>query len=141
MGRRVGLDTELHKPERLRVASAELAAALRAGQVEVEIVCALFLTRTCSIYHFRLQMLVCIRCCGSTLNTCSSASLGTSHQQLVDELRRSLAAAELRRGASSIEALAERLGFSNRNAFQRAFRRYTGLSPAQYRDRFRSRPC
>lgn len=28
-----------HRPERLRVASAELAAALRAGQVEVDIVC------------------------------------------------------------------------------------------------------
>lgn len=66
------------------------------------------------------------------------SALGTSHQQLLDDLRRTLASVELRHGQAPISDVADRLHFASRSAFQRAFRRYTGMSPSEYRTRFNS---
>jgi AraC-like DNA-binding protein len=56
----------------------------------------------------------------------------TSFQQVRDRLRRDVAVSALARGDASIEALSERLGFSEPSAFHRAFRRWTGATPRSY---------
>ena len=64
---------------------------------------------------------------------------GTTHKQLVDELRRSLALRLLCDEEQPIGEVSYRLGFSHVNAFHKAFKRWTGETPAQYRDRQRVR--
>jgi AraC-like DNA-binding protein len=56
----------------------------------------------------------------------------TSFQQVRDLLRRDVAVSALARGDASIEALSQRLGFSEPSAFHRAFRRWTGATPRAY---------
>ncbi|MFB9930424.1 AraC family transcriptional regulator ligand-binding domain-containing protein [Amycolatopsis halotolerans] len=58
---------------------------------------------------------------------------GTSIGEIRDGVRRDAAIASLSRGDESIEKLAQRLGFSEASAFRRAFRRWTGRTPADYR--------
>jgi AraC-like DNA-binding protein len=58
---------------------------------------------------------------------------GTSYQRLLDELRCASACHHLKHSDDSIDRVAERVGFASRAAFQRAFRRYTGKSPSEYR--------
>jgi AraC-like DNA-binding protein len=60
-------------------------------------------------------------------------ALGTSYQQLVDEVRRDVATRQLREGQLSISEIAFLLAYSEVSAFHRAFRRWTGQSPAEYR--------
>jgi AraC-like DNA-binding protein len=50
---------------------------------------------------------------------------------LLDEARCHIACAELRRGITIVE-LTARLGFSEPSAFNRAFKRWTGMTPAKY---------
>ena len=59
----------------------------------------------------------------------------TSFARLVDDVRRDLSVARLERldGDPDLEALARRLGCSDARAFARAFRRWTGTSPAAFR--------
>jgi AraC-like DNA-binding protein len=51
---------------------------------------------------------------------------------LLDETRRRIACDELRRSDVSIREVADRLGFSEPSAFTRAFKRWTGKTPAKY---------
>jgi AraC-like DNA-binding protein len=55
---------------------------------------------------------------------------GTSFQELVAETRRRLAEELLGDGLHSISEVAFMLGFSEPSAFHRAFRRWTGTTPA-----------
>lgn len=57
----------------------------------------------------------------------------TSYQQLKDAVRRDAAIAGLAEGHEPIAELAARLGFSEDTSFHRAFRRWTGTTPAAYR--------
>ncbi|MEW6269128.1 MAG: AraC family transcriptional regulator ligand-binding domain-containing protein [Thermodesulfobacteriota bacterium] len=57
--------------------------------------------------------------------------IGTSFAALREELRRDLAIALLGRGVR-IPDVAERLGYSEPSAFQRAFKTWTGTSPGRY---------
>ena len=61
------------------------------------------------------------------------AEEGLSFKQLRDRELRKLAEAALYRD-EKIAAVAESLGFSDESAFAKAFRRWSGLSPAQFRD-------
>ncbi|WP_371998878.1 AraC family transcriptional regulator ligand-binding domain-containing protein (plasmid) [Tistrella mobilis] len=61
------------------------------------------------------------------------ASSGMSFRLVRDELRRDLACSLLRRTELSLADIAERLGFSEPSAFQRAFRQWTGQPPARWR--------
>lgn len=57
----------------------------------------------------------------------------TSYRELVDEVRRDLALRHLARPGTSATDVAFLLGFSEPSAFTRAFRRWTGQPPAQFR--------
>lgn len=56
-----------------------------------------------------------------------------SFHGLVDEVRYRLARQRLADPACSIQTIADGLGFANPSAFTRAFRRWSGMSPAQFR--------
>jgi AraC-like DNA-binding protein len=61
------------------------------------------------------------------------ADAGTSLRELVDDARRHAAIEVLGRGDVSITELAFLLGFSETSAFDRAFKRWTGKAPADFR--------
>lgn len=63
------------------------------------------------------------------------AALGLSYQDVVDEMRRETAERLLDDPTLSIAEIAYLLGYSERAAFHRAFRRWLGITPQQYRDR------
>jgi AraC-like DNA-binding protein len=58
---------------------------------------------------------------------------GTSFSQVLDAIRKELALTYLRQTQNSVLYISERLGFSEQSAFQRAFKRWTGSTPRQYR--------
>ena len=63
------------------------------------------------------------------------AAEGTSHSTLVDEVRRSLALKYIRDAGVTVGEIAYLLHFTDATAFHRAFRRWTGETPTQYRKR------
>ena len=65
------------------------------------------------------------------------AERGASYRELLDEARRSLALERVNDADASFEELASALGFGDVSAFYRAFRRWTGSTPAAYRTRAR----
>ena len=58
---------------------------------------------------------------------------GTSFARLVDEVRRERAEAFLRANDVSVAEVSWLVGFSEQSAFTRAFRRWTGSSPTEFR--------
>ena len=60
---------------------------------------------------------------------------GTTFKRLLDDVRRELAERALISEEVGIAEIAERLGFAEPAAFHRAFKRWTGLTPADYRER------
>jgi AraC-like DNA-binding protein len=58
---------------------------------------------------------------------------GTTFQQLKDACRRDAACEALRRGDQSINSVARQLGFSDPSAFHRCFKKWTGVTPGEYR--------
>ena len=58
---------------------------------------------------------------------------GTSFQQLLEDTRKNLAASYLRHTEYSISEVAFLLGFSELSSFHRAFKRWYGHNPQQYR--------
>ena len=63
------------------------------------------------------------------------AQAETSYVQLVDETRKDLALRYIEDPARSSTEITFELGFSAPSAFTRAFKRWTGLSPTEYRER------
>lgn len=61
------------------------------------------------------------------------ASEGVSPSQLIDEARCRVACAELSRMDHSVKQLADKLGYAELSSFHRAFKRWTGKTPAGYR--------
>lgn len=57
---------------------------------------------------------------------------GTSHQELLDDVRNGLARSYLTEGKLGITEVAFLLGFSDASAFHKAFRRWTGRSPGDW---------
>src|ERR1700730_11639323 len=60
---------------------------------------------------------------------------GATYQGIKDQLRRDLAISYLSHSDSSVMDIALELGFSERSAFHRAFRKWTGASPGEFRRR------
>lgn len=65
-------------------------------------------------------------------------SRGTSVSELVDEARRAIAIDAIANSSRPIKEVADRLGFSEPSAFHRAFKRWTGETPAELREKRRS---
>jgi AraC-like DNA-binding protein len=60
---------------------------------------------------------------------------GTSFRQLTDDVRHKLATEHLHGGSLTVQEVAFALGYTDLANFRRAFKRWQGLSPSQYRDR------
>jgi AraC-like DNA-binding protein len=75
-----------------------------------------------------------LRCSARTLQR-RLAALGTSHRELLDDIRRERSVQLLGQQQLSVADVAARLGFSETSAFFRAFRRWTGTSPQGFRQR------
>ena len=58
---------------------------------------------------------------------------GTSYQRIKDGARRDAAIAFLNNPALTVSDVAELIGFSDPSAFHRSFKRWTGVSPGEYR--------
>ena len=58
---------------------------------------------------------------------------GTSHQELLDEMRRELSIHYLQERHMAVCEVAFLLGFSETSAFHRAFKRWTGTTPGEFR--------
>lgn len=63
------------------------------------------------------------------------AADGTSFQAIKDALRRDIAIRRLQTGDTSIEAIAQDVGFSSAASFHKAFLKWTGATPSSYRRR------
>ncbi|WP_444920285.1 AraC family transcriptional regulator [Microbulbifer sp. CnH-101-G] len=63
---------------------------------------------------------------------------GNSWQDIKDSVRRDMAVYQLKQQETAVAEIAERLGFSEPSAFNRAFKKWTGLAPGAYREKFRS---
>lgn len=59
---------------------------------------------------------------------------GVSFLDIVEEVRKSLALHYIRRNSSSVKEIALILGYAESSGFVRAFKRWTGRTPADYRD-------
>lgn len=57
----------------------------------------------------------------------------TSHHELLDQMRKDLAIRYLNEPAMALCEMAYLLGFSERSAFHRAFKRWTGTTPSEFR--------
>lgn len=64
---------------------------------------------------------------------------GQSFQAIKDQLRRDMAIDRLSHTAKSVADISTELGFSEASAFQRAFKKWTGASPGEYRQRVHQR--
>ena len=60
---------------------------------------------------------------------------GTSYQDIKDQLRSDLAIDLLCHSAHSVDEIGAQLGFQDASAFHRAFKRWNGLQPGEYRQR------
>jgi len=65
-------------------------------------------------------------------------ALGVPARALMDNARRAACVRLVATTSETIEAIAAKTGFSHRSSFQRAFRRWTGHGPAQFRRLFAS---
>lgn len=63
----------------------------------------------------------------------------TTYQDLLEEIRRGLALQYVGAGSSPLATVARELGFREASAFSRAFRRWTGATPRDYRTMARRR--
>lgn len=59
--------------------------------------------------------------------------LGRSANDLLADIRMTLAANELKKSSLSVAAVAETVGYQSEAAFQRAFKSHTGVTPSQWR--------
>jgi len=65
---------------------------------------------------------------------------GTSYQKLKDGVRSDLVKELLAKPEVAIADIAERAGFTEPAALSRAFKKWTGLTPAQYREEKINKP-
>jgi AraC family transcriptional activator of mtrCDE len=69
----------------------------------------------------------------ATLVRLFNDSLGRSPNDLLTDIRMTLAAGELRTSGQSTGAVAEAVGYQSEAAFQRAFKQHMGVTPARWR--------
>lgn len=59
---------------------------------------------------------------------------GTSYIKLLNNIRKDLAASYLKDKSVSIDEIAYFIGFSETSAFHRAFKKWTGFTPCEFRE-------
>lgn len=62
---------------------------------------------------------------------------GTSFRQLLQEYQLQIAMRELESGQRPLPLVAQRCGFADAAGFREAFKRWTGMTPREYRVQFR----
>lgn len=62
--------------------------------------------------------------------------LGTSYQVILDSLREQIAKTDLIHSTLTVNAIAERLDYSDARSFRRAFKKWTGLTPYDFRKQY-----
>jgi len=62
--------------------------------------------------------------------------LGTRYQVILDSLREQIAKTDLINSTLNVSAIAERLDYSEARSFRRAFKKWTGLTPDEFRKRY-----
>lgn len=87
-----------------------------------------------TILHIAKQLRMSPRTLGRRLEV-----EGTTFSELLDTLRHSMATRYLREHDMAIPDIALLTGFAQTNAFHRAFRRWTGMTPNEYRRNHRGR--
>jgi len=65
---------------------------------------------------------------------------GCSYQSILNDVRRQLSMELLNNQRDSVTEIAFLLGFSDASAFTKAFKKWTGMSPSQFRLQFREAP-
>lgn len=78
---------------------------------------------------------ISVSCCKTRLK-----KEGTNFQNVLDEVRSEEAKRELAIAGRSIKEISFNLGFASQSAFNRAFKRWTGMSPRSYRDTRQHKP-
>ena len=78
------------------------------------------------------EMAALLGCSGRDLRRALTEA-GLDYRQLMNEVRRELAEESLSRTQQRVHDIALRLGYRDEANFRRAFRRWTGLSPAAFR--------
>ena len=58
---------------------------------------------------------------------------GSSYQEIKDRVRCDLAIHRLVHSPATVDEIGEELGFHDASAFHRAFKRWSGLQPGEYR--------
>ena len=74
----------------------------------------------------------------ATLRRRLASEHGENYVQVLNELRCDIARACLERSSISIDEIARRAGFAQNTSFCRAFRRWFGCTPAEYRRKHRN---
>jgi AraC-like DNA-binding protein len=59
---------------------------------------------------------------------------GTSYQKILDSLREQIAQDDLMHSTLNIGEIAEHVGYSDARSFRRAFKKWTGMTPDEYRN-------
>ncbi len=85
-------------------------------------------TGNCSIERCAAKLGVSVRTLQARLATDSAR-----FSELVEGQRAALARGHLKGGALSLDEIADRLGYGEQTSFGRAFKRWTGMTPQQYR--------
>lgn len=83
---------------------------------------------TCSIERCADKLGMSVRTLQSRLS-----EEGARFSELVEKQRETLARAHLAEGRLSLDEIADRLGYGEQTSFGRAFKRWTGMTPQQYR--------
>lgn len=91
-------------------------------------ICGSLARGTCSIER-------CAEKTGMSVRTLQSrlSAEGAKFSDLVEKQRETLAKAHLSDGRLSLDEIADRLGYGEQTSFGRAFKRWTGMTPQQYR--------
>ena len=61
--------------------------------------------------------------------------LDTSYQEILDSLREQIARDDLNRSTLNVSDIAEHVGYSDARSFRRAFKKWTGMTPGDFRQR------